>query len=81
MVPEEGFEPPTFTLRKCCSTPELHRHITAAGRVETDSLSSCARGRGERARGQTRCSGRRASCGARLVHDSYLANHFGFVNI
>ena len=23
--PERGFEPPTFTLRKCCSTTELLR--------------------------------------------------------
>lgn len=26
MVPIKGFEPPTFALRKHCSTPELNRH-------------------------------------------------------
>jgi hypothetical protein len=25
MVPIKGFEPPTFALRKHCSTPELNR--------------------------------------------------------
>ncbi len=27
MEPVEGFEPTTFTLQKCCSTPELHRRM------------------------------------------------------
>ncbi len=29
VVPLEGIEPPTFALRKRCSTPELQRHALA----------------------------------------------------
>tara|TARA_R110002124_G_scaffold186539_4_gene353996 strand:+ start:120 stop:401 length:282 start_codon:yes stop_codon:yes gene_type:complete len=40
MVPEEGFEPPTFGLQNRCTTTVLFRHIAFLGNLPEDTPDS-----------------------------------------